>query len=179
MHDQVLPAVMPRAALKRWLAVVAAVVLLDQLSKLWVLHTLPYAAQIEVTGFFDIVHVHNPGAAFSFLAGADGWQRWLFVVLALLISAYLGRLLARHAAQTAFAAPLALILAGAIGNLIDRLWLGRVIDFLYFHAGPYGFPAFNVADAGISVGVVVILWQQLRAGPDKAGEGKGEGGQGA
>lgn len=145
----------------RWFGLSALVVALDQLTKLWVSRALEFGEAVRVAPFFDLVHVHNTGAAFSFLADAAGWQRWFFVVLALGISLWLAVLIRRHAHEALLALSFALVLGGALGNVIDRVVLGAVIDFLYFHIGRYGWPAFNVADSAISVGVVLLIWDQL------------------
>jgi signal peptidase II len=151
-----------------WLGLAALVVVVDQLTKLAVTRSLTYDQSIAVTPFFDLVVIYNPGAAFSFLSDASGWQRWFFVVLALVISVWLLLLLRRHAAEKLLPLALALILGGAIGNVIDRILFGAVIDFLYFHLGKYYWPAFNVADSAISVGVVLMIWDQIRPRAAKA-----------
>lgn len=158
----------PRLA--AWLSFAALIVVVDQLTKLAVTRSLTYGQSIAVTPFFDLVLVFNPGAAFSFLSDASGWQRWFFVVLALAISVWLVVLLRRHAAEKLLPVALALILGGAIGNVIDRVLFGAVIDFLYFHLGKYYWPAFNVADSAISIGVALMIWDQIRPRAAKAAE---------
>ena len=155
---------MPR--LTRWLALAAFVVLLDQVSKAWVLASFRYMESLVVTPFFNLVLVYNSGAAFSFLADAGGWQKWFFIVLALGISAWLLSLLRQHAGERLLPLALSLILGGAIGNVIDRLRFDAVVDFLDFHLAGYHWPAFNVADSAITVGVVLMLWHQFRYGKD-------------
>lgn len=145
-----------------WLGIVALVCLLDQASKLWVLSSLDFGASVRVTAFFDLVLVFNPGAAFSFLAEHSGWQRWFFVVLAFGISAWLLVLLRRHQHERLLPLAFSLIIGGAIGNVIDRFVHGAVVDFLYFHAGRYGWPAFNLADSAITLGVGLMLVAQIR-----------------
>ncbi|MDY0013726.1 MAG: signal peptidase II [Rhodocyclaceae bacterium] len=145
-----------------WLALAALVVALDQLTKHWVLGQFHHGDVRRVTDFFDLVLVFNPGAAFSFLADHSGWQRWFFVALALGISAWMGWLTHRHQAETLQPLAFALIIGGAIGNVIDRLNFGAVVDFLFFHLGPYGWPAFNLADSAITLGVGLMLWAQFR-----------------
>ena len=159
---------MPSAApaLVRWLAVATVVVVLDQVSKAWVLGSLHPMERHIVTAFFNLVLVFNPGASFSFLADAGGWQKWFFVVLALGISLWLLGLLRRHAQERLLPAALSLILGGAIGNVIDRLRFDAVVDFLDFHLAGYHWPAFNVADSAITVGVALMLWHQFRFGKD-------------
>ena len=155
---------MPR--LGRWLALVLLVLVLDQISKTWVLANFRLMERQVVTSFFNLVLVFNPGASFSFLADAGGWQKWFFVVLALGISLWLLGLLRKHAQERLLPAALSLILGGAIGNVIDRLRFDAVVDFLDFHLGGYHWPAFNVADSAITVGVTLMLWHQFRFGKD-------------
>lgn len=147
------------------LPVSAAVILLDQLTKLWIEGTFALYESVRVLPILDITRVHNTGAAFSFLAGASGWQRWFFIALAVLVSAgiivWLARL--REPAQRWLALGFAFILGGAIGNVIDRIRLGHVIDFVHVHWARIGFdfPAFNVADAAITVGAGLALLDAL------------------
>lgn len=144
------------------LLLAALVVVLDQITKQWVLGSLHYGEVIPVTAFFDLVLVFNRGAAFSFLAEHSGWQRWFFTVLAVVICGWLLALMRAHRTERLLTTACALVIGGAIGNVIDRLLLGAVVDFLYFHAGRYGWPAFNVADAAITLGVGLMLWAQFR-----------------
>jgi signal peptidase II len=153
-------------SLARWLALATFVVLLDQASKAWVLASFRYMESLVVTPFFNLVLVYNSGAAFSFLAGAGGWQKWFFVVLALGISLWLLSLLRQHAGERLLPLALSLILGGAIGNVIDRLRFDAVVDFLDLHLAGYHWPAFNVADSAITVGVLLMLWHQIRYGKD-------------
>jgi signal peptidase II len=145
-----------------WLGVSACVVVLDQFSKHLVQHHLTYGRSVTVTLFFDLVLVFNPGAAFSFLSTAPGWQRELFIVVALAASALIVYLLRKHASDRMFCFALGLILGGAIGNLVDRLYLGAVVDFLHFHLGEYYWPAFNLADSAITCGAGLLIWDSLR-----------------
>jgi len=147
--------------MRRWLALSALVIVLDQTTKAWVTSAFKLNESLTVTPFFDLVWVYNVGAAFSFLAGASGWQRWFFVALALGISAWIVTMLRQHARERLLPAALALILGGALGNVVDRLTHGAVVDFLDFHYAGYHFPAFNLADSAISVGVALMLWQSL------------------
>ncbi|OHC61420.1 MAG: signal peptidase II [Rhodocyclales bacterium GWA2_65_19] len=156
----------PSAILGRWLALAALVLVLDQASKAWVLASFRLMESLAVTSFFNLVLVFNSGAAFSFLAGAGGWQKWFFVVLALAISLWLLNLLRKHAGERLLPMALALILGGAIGNVIDRLRFDAVVDFLDFHLAGYHWPAFNVADSAITVGVALMLWHQFRYGKE-------------
>ncbi|HST01130.1 MAG TPA: signal peptidase II [Usitatibacter sp.] len=144
-----------------WLVLSAAVVAADLATKAWVSHVFTPGDVLEVTPFFNLVLTHNTGAAFSFLAGAGGWQRWFFTAIAIAISAAIVMLLPRQR-DAWMSAALALVLGGALGNLYDRLTLGRVVDFVQLHAGGYYWPAFNVADSAITVGVVLLVWDSLR-----------------
>lgn len=148
----------------RWLLASAAVVAADLATKAWMSAIFRYGEVREVTPFFNLVLVHNTGAAFSFLAGAGGWQRWFFAVVSIAISAVIVAVLRRHARNRLLAGALALVLGGALGNLHDRLRFGYVVDFIQVHAGGYYWPAFNVADSAITVGVALLLWDGLRSG---------------
>ncbi len=121
------------------------------------------APPVEVTSFFNLVLVYNRGAAFSFLAGAGGWQREFFTVIALAASVWIIWLLYRHPRQSLFCLALALVLGGALGNVIDRIAIGAVVDFLDFHAYGWHWPAFNVADSAITCGAVLLVWDGLRS----------------
>lgn len=145
-----------------WLGLSGVVIVLDQLSKLAVLRNLRFGEGIPYTDFFQLVLVYNPGAAFSFLANQPGWQKWFFTLLALGVSAWLIVLLKRHAQEWLQPAAFALIVGGALGNVVDRVRFGAVVDFLYFHWGEHGFPAFNLADSAITLGVILMLLAQLR-----------------
>ena len=147
----------------KWLGLSAFVVILDQLTKYIVQSTFTLHESIQVTPFFNLVFVFNRGAAFSFLSDADGWQRMLFIALALAASVWIVWLLRKHPTQTLFCLALSLILGGAIGNVVDRLIYGAVIDFLDVHAFGYHWPAFNVADTGISCGAALLVWEALTA----------------
>ena len=160
----------PNARWARWLGLSAAVLALDLGSKAWIASAFRPGEGHDVTGFLRLVLVYNEGAAFSFLADAGGWQRWLFMGLAVAICAVLVAMLRRQHANTLVALALALVLGGALGNLWDRATLGHVVDFVVVHAGDHAFPAFNVADSGISVGVALLLWESIwpKAGPRAA-----------
>ncbi len=142
----------------RWLGLSAVVVVLDQLSKAWVLATLPEFQQVPVfPGFWNWFRTYNTGAAFSFLSDAGGWQKYVFVILALVISVVLGRILARTPrGEWKTAAPFALVIGGAVGNVIDRLVHGHVIDFIQWYWRDHYWPAFNLADSAIVAGAVGI-----------------------
>ena len=149
-------------AMRKWLGVALAVIVADHLTKWWVSSTLDYHAFIPVLPFFSLVLVHNTGAAFSFLADAGGWQRWFFVAVGVVATVVITRLLKRHAHEPRMAFALALVLGGALGNVIDRVVLGHVVDFLYFHYKSFAWPAFNVADSAITVGAALLIWDSLR-----------------
>jgi signal peptidase II len=157
-----------------WLAAAAAIVAADQATKALVQASLAPGERIAVVPFVDLVLVFNTGAAFSFLAGAGGWQRGFFIAVALGAIAMIAWLLARHPGERLFCAGLALILGGAIGNLWDRIALGHVVDFVLLHAGGWHFPAFNVADSSITVGAGLLILDGLR-GRHAAGTGEGAG----
>ena len=149
--------------MRKWLALSALIVIVDQLTKYAVSRSFALYQSVEVTPFFNLVLVHNRGAAFSFLSDAGGWQRGFFIAIALVASVWIGWLLRKHRGQTLFCLALALILGGAIGNVIDRVLFGAVVDFLDFHALGFHWPAFNVADMGISCGAVLLIWDALTA----------------
>ena len=150
-----------RAGLLGWLLLAAVVFAADQATKWLILEAYRLGDATRVTDFFNIVRAHNSGAAFSFLAGAAGWQRWFFIVIALGASAFILHLLMRHGEQRMFSIALGLILGGAIGNVIDRLVHGQVVDFLLFYRGGWYFPAFNLADSAITVGAVLLILDEL------------------
>ncbi|MFZ6847187.1 signal peptidase II [Undibacterium sp. RuRC25W] len=146
-----------------WLGLAAIVILLDQVSKITITKLFSYAESMSVTSFFNLVLVYNKGAAFSFLATESGWQRYVFTALGLVAAAYITYLLSRHASQKLFCWALSLIMGGALGNVIDRLMYGHVIDFLDFHYQDiYHFPAFNLADSAICLGAALFILDELR-----------------
>jgi signal peptidase II len=151
-----------------WLAIAAAIVVLDQVSKSAISASLRPGEVREIAPFFNLVLVHNRGAAFSFLSDAGGWQRGMFVGIAALAVAVIVVLLARHPGERLFCSALALILGGALGNVWDRVMLGQVVDFLDFHALGWHFWAFNVADSAISVGAALTILDALL--PGKSGQ---------
>jgi len=153
-----------------WWSVAAAVVLADHATKWLASELMSSRPPLVVTPFFNFVLAHNTGAAFSFLAEGSGWQRWLFTGIAVVAAALISVLIRRHAGEKIFCFGLALILGGAIGNLIDRLAWGHVVDFLELHVGPWYWPAFYVADSAITVGAVLVVFDSLRA---KAGRDGG------
>jgi signal peptidase II len=146
-----------------WMCLALGVALADQLTKYAITQFLRPGERWPVTDFFDVVLLYNTGAAFSFLADQGGWQRWFFTVLAFGISTWLAFLIREHQDETLQPLAFALIIGGAIGNAIDRLHQGAVTDFLFFHVGAYGWPAFNLADSAITVGVVLMFIGQWRA----------------
>ena len=150
----------------RWLVLSALIVVADQVTKYVAVKYLA-AGSIDVTPFFNLVLAYNSGAAFSLLADAAGWQRVLFIGIALVAVAWIVYLLRRYPHQRLFALALSLVLAGAVGNVIDRILIGAVIDFLDFHAFGRHWPAFNVADSAITCGAVLLVWDALR--PQKSG----------
>ena len=144
-----------------WLALAALVVVFDQFTKQLILGNYQLGDSTYVTSFFNIVRAHNTGAAFSFLAGAGGWQRWFFVALAVAASLFIVWLLRSHPGQKLFAFSLSMILGGAVGNVIDRLLHGYVVDFLDFHIRGWHFPAFNLADAAITLGAICLILDEI------------------
>lgn len=149
-------------ALMRWLGLAAVIIVLDQITKLAISHNFVYGESLRITGFFNLVLAHNFGAAFSFLNDAGGWQRWMFTIIAIVAAIWIVRLLRQHAQQTLFCLALTLVLGGALGNLVDRVAYGYVVDFLDFYWGNYHFPAFNVADSAISVGAALLILDSFR-----------------
>ena len=156
---------MPARNVQPWLWMAGVVVLLDQLSKWIVLGTLQFGETRVVAPFWIWVLTFNPGAAFSFLSDAGGWQRWFFTVLSLGVSGWIVALLRRHCNEFRLSLALTLVLGGAIGNVIDRIRFGAVVDFIQWHVADYYWPAFNVADSAITLGAALLIWDQFRAKP--------------
>lgn len=151
-----------RAAWWPWLVLALGVVIADQFTKVLILGYYRLGDSTHVTDFLNVVRAHNTGAAFSFLAAASGWQRWLFTGIAFAAVAFIVWLLRSHAGQRLFSFSLALIMGGAIGNVIDRLVHGYVVDFIQVHwHDAWYFPAFNVADSAITVGAVCLVLDEL------------------
>jgi signal peptidase II len=144
-----------------WLGLALVVILLDQFSKTLILGDFSYGESRVVTSFFNVVRVHNTGAAFSFLAGASGWQRWFFVGLGIAASAVILWMLVKHPAQKLFCFAIAMILGGALGNVIDRLLHGYVVDFIQLHYAGRAFPSFNLADSAITLGAICLILDEL------------------
>jgi signal peptidase II len=151
-----------------WLGLAAIVILADQVTKTLILGWFQYGESRPVTDFFNLVRVHNTGAAFSFLAGASGWQRWFFIGLGLVASGFIVWMLRRHPDQKLFCLAISMIMGGALGNVVDRALHGYVVDFLQFHfgflqplfAGGY-FPSFNLADSAITLGAVCLILDEI------------------
>lgn len=144
-----------------WLGLALVLVIADQFTKVMVIGYFRLGDSQTVTSFFNLVRVHNSGAAFSFLAGASGWQRWFFTAIGVIAAVVITWLLRSHANQRLFAFALSFILGGALGNVIDRLIHGHVIDFLQFHYGGWYFPAFNIADSAITIGAAALILDEL------------------
>jgi signal peptidase II len=151
------------ASMLPWLGLALLIFLADQFTKTLILGYYQLGDSTWVTSFFNLVRVHNSGAAFSFLAGASGWQRWFFTAIGLGAAVFIVWMLRQHAGQRLFAFAMACLLGGALGNVVDRLMHGYVVDFIQLHYGGWYFPSFNVADAAITAGAVgMILDEVLR-----------------
>ncbi|MDP3639349.1 MAG: signal peptidase II [Azonexus sp.] len=148
---------------KRWYALAGLVVVLDQFSKWLVLENIHYGEVIYLAPFWNWVLTFNPGAAFSFLADQSGWQRWFFTVLALGVSGWIAFELRKTPEKRLLSLALTLVMGGALGNVIDRVRFGAVVDFIQWHAAGYYWPDFNVADAAITVGAILLVFEQLTA----------------
>jgi signal peptidase II len=151
----------PSGSMLPWLGLALILVIADQFTKVLILGYYRLGDSTTITSFFNIVRAHNTGAAFSFLAAASGWQRWLFTGIGVAATLFIVYLLRTHPGQKLFCFALACILGGAVGNVIDRLLHGYVVDFLQFHYGGWYFPAFNVADMAITVGAVCLVLDEL------------------
>jgi len=146
-----------------WLWLTLLVLVIDQVSKQWVANSMELFDSIKLLSIFSITYVHNPGAAFSFLADQGGWQRWFFTLIALTASIIFAIWLAKTPKQqTLLSIAQALMLSGAVGNLIDRVLFGYVIDFIDFHWAGYTFPAFNIADSSIFIGAMLMLLDSFK-----------------
>lgn len=144
-----------------WLALAVALLIADQFTKVLILGFYKLGDSTYVTSFFNVVRVHNSGAAFSFLAGASGWQRWFFTAIGVAAVIFMLWMLKSHPGQKLFSFAMACLLGGATGNVIDRVWHGYVIDFLDFHYAGWHFPAFNVADSAITIGAACLILDEL------------------
>lgn len=166
----------PRAGaatpLALWLGLALLVIVADQLTKTLVVSQFALGDSRQVTSYFNLVRAHNSGAAFSFLAGASGWQRWFFIGLAGVVSVMLIVWIWRiPRGEKLLPLALALILGGAIGNVIDRIWHGYVVDFIHAHWGEAYFPAFNIADSAITIGAALLILDAFRERGQAAGQG--------
>ena len=144
-----------------WLGLALLILIADQFTKVLILGYYRLGDATYVTSFFNVVRVHNAGAAFSFLANAGGWQRWFFTGIGIAAAIFIIWMLKSHAGQKLFSFALACILGGAIGNVIDRTLYGYVVDFLDFHYVGWHFPAFNIADTAISIGAVCLILDEI------------------
>ena len=160
-----------RAGTRAWLWLTLAVIAIDQCTKWLVIENFSLFDTVAVLPVLDLVRLHNEGAAFSFLSNASGWQRWMFTALGIGVSAgllvWLARLPARG--QHRLAAALALIMGGALGNVIDRIRWGHVVDFIHVHYQQWYYPAFNVADSAITIGAGLLILDSLLSGKRGAG----------
>lgn len=157
---------MPARNFRSWLWLAVFIVVFDQISKWIVLGTMQPGDSHYVAPFFNWVLTFNPGAAFSFLSDAGGWQRWFFTVLALGVSAWIVTMLRQHTGEFRLSLALTLILGGALGNVIDRLRFGAVVDFIQWHVSGYYWPAFNIADSAITIGAVLMVIDQFFKKPE-------------
>lgn len=168
-------AAMRDSSMLKWLWLSALAIVLDQASKLVVDNSMRLYESIPLMPYFNLTYVHNTGAAFSFLSEAGGWQRWFFAALALVISIALSIWLARlQKNETLLALALSLVLGGAIGNLIDRLAYGYVIDFLDVYYNSWHWPAFNIADSAITLGVALMLAESIGFGSPQKTRGRSQ-----
>lgn len=151
--------------MKLYLSLIIAfiVLALDLVTKYWVESALVFGQQIPITSFFNLVLTYNPGAAFSFLGDASGWQRWFLSGIAFIACAVISYLLYKQTENKLFCLALSLVLGGALGNLYDRITLGHVVDFLDFYIGDYHWPAFNVADSAICIGAALLIYESFTA----------------
>ena len=154
-----------------WYALAALVIVLDQLSKWLALASIMPGEVIYFAPFWNWVLTFNPGAAFSLLADQPGWQRWFFTLLALAVAAWIALELRKHPEQKLLSLALTLVMGGALGNVIDRVRFGAVVDFIQWHAAGYYWPAFNLADSAITLGAILLVWDQLFTKPSSAQSG--------
>lgn len=153
----------PQASSSKWYVLLALGVLIaDQMTKWWAQMSLPMAQPIKVTDFLNWFLIYNPGAAFSFLSQAGGWQRWFFTVIGIVAAIVIIWLLQKNVHDRPFCLALSLILGGAIGNVLDRLLYGAVVDFIDVHYDGWHWPAFNIADSAISIGATLIVINEIR-----------------
>ena len=145
----------------KYFLLASLVALSDQFTKMLVIKNIAEEQSIRVNTYFDFVHIKNPGAAFSFLSDAGGWQRYFLSIVAAIASVYIAFMIKKHRDDLYIGLALSLILGGALGNLYDRISLGYVTDFLYFHYNDYYWPAFNIADTAISIGAIILIYEVL------------------
>ena len=151
----------------RWWWLILLLIIADQVTKQWVLHAIPYQGSIPILRVFELAHVYNYGAAFSFLRNAGGWRRWCFTATALPISIIIAIWLSRVGrGQQKLSLALALVLAGAIGNLTDRVVYGYVIDMLHVFYKSWSYPVFNLADSVIFIGAILLIWDSFSSKPE-------------
>ena len=148
-----------------WLSLACLVLVLDQATKLWAQTSLQFAVPVPVTSFLNWFLIYNPGAAFSFLANSGGWQRWFFTLLGTAAAIFMIWYLRRHQNDTLLSLAISFILGGAVGNVIDRLVYGAVVDFIDLHYGQWHWPAFNLADSAIVLGAALIIRGEIRRKP--------------
>ena len=149
-------------SLALWLGLALVVIVLDQFTKTLIVGYFQLGDSRYVTPFFNVVRAHNTGAAFSFLAGAAGWQRWFFVALGFVATGFIVWMLRSHPSQKLFCFAVTMIMGGALGNVIDRLWHGHVVDFIQVHWRGWYFPSFNLADSAITLGAILLIVDELR-----------------
>ena len=161
VNPQAAPQIQTSPPLTRWLVLAGCLLIVDQLTKLWFDSSLRYGERVQVLPFFDFTLLYNPGAAFSFLADQVGWQRWFFTALGLGAALFMLWMMHTNRTQQRLLLALALILSGAIGNVIDRIAYGHVIDFLLFYWQNWYYPAFNVADSCITLGAILLILDEI------------------
>ena len=161
VNAQAAPQIQTSPPLTRWLVLAGCLLIVDQLTKLWFDSSLRYGERVQVLPFFDFTLLYNPGAAFSFLADQAGWQRWFFTALGLGAAVFMLWMMHTNRTQQRLLLALALILSGAIGNVIDRIAYGHVIDFLLFYWQNWYYPAFNVADSCITLGAILLILDEI------------------
>lgn len=155
------PSQSPAGGMLPWLGLALIILIADQFTKVMITGYYQLGDSTTVTRFFNVVRAHNSGAAFSFLAGASGWQRWFFTAIGIVAALFIVWMLRSHASQKLFAFAMACILGGAVGNVIDRVAYGYVVDFLQFHYAGWYFPSFNVADSAITIGAIALILDEV------------------
>ena len=155
------PSQSPAAGMLPWLGLALIILIADQFTKVMITGYYQLGDSTTVTRFFNVVRAHNTGAAFSFLAGASGWQRWFFTAIGIVAALFIVWMLRSHSSQKLFAFAMACILGGAVGNVIDRVAHGYVVDFLQFHYAGWYFPSFNIADSAITIGAIALILDEV------------------